>query len=195
VATQHETAHQRADAVEDLLSSSSVDPAGVPRRSHRGRTFAVAGSVLALLVVATAGYLGRQDADPSVTVSDRGGSTGPALAGSVPESSTGLRVTLAGPSAATVGRATSWTVSWVDDDGSFVGAAQDWGDTGDGSTKQGRCTSTARAPGAASFSATHTWTRAGTYTVRMTVTTQACSTGAATTEDATATATVVVAAG
>lgn len=189
---QHEGAeHRGGDSAELLTSASAAEPA---HRGGRGRTVAVAGAAALLVLVAGGVYLGQRG-DDSVTVTDRatGRSAGP---GAVqPDPGTGLHVTVTGPTSVRLGQAATYTVTWTDDDGTYVGSTQDWGDTGDGGTKQGRCTSTVAMPGSGSFTATHTWAKAGTYPVRLTVTTQACTTGAPVAEDASATTTVVVAAG
>lgn len=194
MATQHDTARDRRDdAGNEILTSSATAPVSASAHPGRGRRWlAVLATAGLLVVVVTAGYVGHRHVGRSVTVTDRAGSTA-AQPGSIrPEAAAGLHVTLSGPGTVRAGRAATWTVAWADDDGSFVGSTQDWGDAGDGSAKQGRCSSTARVPGSGSLTATHTWPAAGTYRVRITVTTQACSTGAPTTQDASATATVVV---
>ena len=200
MATQHDATQQdrtpHGDASGELLTSTATtEPAA---RGGRGRTLAVVGSAALLVLVAGAVYVGQRGQDAAVTVTDHGAPSagGGVQPGAMPADPTpGLHVTVAGPTSVRAGQAATYTVSWTDDDGTFVGSTQDWGDTGDGSSKQGRCASTARVPGTGSFTATHTWTKAGTYAVKLTVTTQACSTGTAVEEAASATTTVVVVAG
>lgn len=188
--TQHETAKQpQRDASPETLAIA-VDP---PRAGGARRTVAIGSAALLVPLVVLAAYLVQRDHARAVTVSDRGGtSVVPGSSSSDPEP--GLHVTMAGPTSVPAGAKTTYTVTYTDDNGQFLGSVQDWGDTGDGSLKQAKCgaSSSAATPVSGSFAAVHTWAKAGTYTVAITVTTQSCAGGQSSTEDASASTTVTV---
>ena len=188
--TQHDTAKEpRRDASSETLAIA-VD---APRAGGARRTVAIVSAALLVPLVVLAAYLVQRDHSRAVTVSDKSGTS------VVPGSSSsdlqpGLHVTLAGPTSVSVGAKTTYTVTYTDDNGQFLGSVQDWGDTGDGSLKQGKCGpgSSAAGPASGTFAAEHTWAKAGTYTVAITVTTQSCAGGQSSTEDASASTTVTV---
>lgn len=91
--------------------------------------------------------------------------------------------------AATAGRPVTLTVQYADAHGGLVGTVEDFGDGGLGGLKISDCRLSERNPSTGSKTLTHTFAKAGTYRVSVTVTTLSCVYGQ---EDVTARATVTV---
>lgn len=188
--TLHDTVKEpRRDASSETLAIA-VD---APRAGGARRTVAIVSTALLVPLVVLGSYLVQRDHSRAVTVSDKGATSVP-QGSSSSDPAPGLQVTMAGPTSVPVGARTTYTVTYTDDNGRFLGSVQDWGDTGDGALKQGKCSpsGSAAGPASGSFAAEHTWAKAGTYTVAITVTTQSCAGGQSSTEDASASTTVTV---
>ncbi len=90
---------------------------------------------------------------------------------------------------ATAGRPVTLTVQYADAHGGLVGTVEDFGDGGLGGLKISDCHLSEKNPSTGSKALTHTFAKAGTYHVSVTVTTLSCVYGQ---EDVTARATVTV---
>lgn len=88
-----------------------------------------------------------------------------------------------------VGQPARFTLDFADAHGGLVGTVDDYGDGGVGAVKLTDCHVTEKQPSSGTRAYRHTWSTPGTYTVRITVTTDSCTYGQ---EDATAEATVTV---
>lgn len=87
-------------------------------------------------------------------------------------------ITIESPATVVAGQPATFTVNYELMDAKFSGSIEEWGDgVGVGSAKQERCESSAQTAGPSSgrYSASHTWTRPGTYEVVLGVQTYSCS--------------------
>lgn len=89
----------------------------------------------------------------------------------------GLRFVATAPLKARVGQEVVVKTWWRDGHGRVYAALQDWGDMGIGSSRPPICEVGERSYGGGSAiePLTHTWKKAGTYTVRLQVTSGGCS--------------------
>jgi hypothetical protein len=147
-------------------------------------------ALAAVLVVGAGWWLTRGDDQIAVR---------PAAAAPAPapvHAPAGLAVTVAAPTTVVAGHLARFVVSYSDDEGTFSGSVEDWGETGVGSMKLRACAVNAPADGPVkdSYVATHRWRHAGSYPVSFAVTTYTCSHGLATQETRNAALRVVVAA-
>jgi hypothetical protein len=80
------------------------------------------------------------------------------------------------PRTASVGEEITVVLRWRDSSGRMFGSLEDWGDVGVGSSAPPTCEPGAvdRRGGAGSQRLTHTWDTAGTWNVRLSVTTGGC---------------------
>jgi hypothetical protein len=171
-----------------------TDPAPAERGvARRGRwLLPVAGAVLLALSIALVGWLAGRD-DVVVAGPGDAGPAAPAAAGAPAP----LAVSVRAPSAAVAGQPATFTVSYTDGAGKFTGSTEEWGDgVGAGSVAQGSCEGLpdGGAPGKGSYVVTHTWPKAGTYNVKIAVSSMTCKGGAPVDEQAATTLTVRVAA-
>jgi hypothetical protein len=88
----------------------------------------------------------------------------------------GLRFVAKAPLKARVGQPVVVKTWWRDGHGRVYADLQDWGDLGIGSSRPPICKAGERSYGGGSAieRLTHTWTKAGTYTVRLKVTSGGC---------------------
>ncbi len=105
-----------------------------------------------------------------------------------------LLVEVQGPATIVAGEPARFTVTWADGAGAFSGPTEEWGDgVGVSSEKQQSCpNSAAVAAQGDTYVVRHTFAEAGTYTVRLGVSTYTCTGADSGTEDASQTLTVRV---
>jgi hypothetical protein len=146
--------------------------------------------VLLALSIALVGWLAGRDDVVVAGPGDAGPAAPAAAAAPVP-----LAVSVRAPSAAVAGEPATFTVSYTDGAGKFTGSTEEWGDgVGAGSVAQGSCEGLpdGGGPGKGSYVVTHTWPKAGTYNVKIAVSSMTCKGGAPVDEQAATTLTVRV---
>jgi hypothetical protein len=138
-------------------------------------------ALFVVLVVTAAGAVQRSGRDDVVAEPAQRSTTAPSAPAPAPLT---LSVTLPAPVVA--GQPAEITVRYADGDGRFGGSTEEWGDgVGGASAKQGPCAAGAGfGPLEGSYTATHTWTRPGTYTVAIGVSSYTCTGTAAVVEQA-----------
>ena len=164
-------------------------PGAAPRPGPMLRRAVLLGVASGLLVaVAVAGWLVRGGDDEVVTAP----ATPPRPAAVEPLA---LRVDV--PADVVAGEPAELVVHYSDGAGTFSGGTEEWGDEiGASSLTEGHCGTPAEAagPAAGSYRASHTWSEAGTYTVKVAVSSYTCEAGTPVVEEATTSVTVAVAA-
>jgi hypothetical protein len=148
----------------------------------------VLAAVLAAAVVVTAA-LAVRGGDEEVATEP------PAGAAVQPGEPAELGLAVEAPETVVAGETADFVVHWTDGSGVFSGSSEDWGDgVGTSSLQQERCEPGAPAadPAAGSYTAKHSWSEPGTFTVVIGVATYTCEDGAAVVEDASRTLTVEV---
>jgi hypothetical protein len=178
---------------------AGVTPAGpvsAGPRHRRPLLLALAGGLaLVALAVLALGVFGlvRGTDDPVGTATD----AAPAAAAAAAPGPARLTVRVAAPGPAVAGHPVGLVVTYADGRGIFSGSTEDWGDgVGASSLTEDRCPSATASPAPVSgtYRATHTFAKAGTYTVRIDVSSYTCDGADPVEEQATTTVTVEVAA-
>ena len=154
-------------------------PDTVVARGRAGRAAVVL--VAALSLVAVGVVLGR-----TVWRPDGGLVTGGAAANRpAPAALEGLQLQVSGPDVVTAGDTAVFRIRWQDDEGTFSGTSEEWGDgVGASSEQLPRCDSAAAVAGPArgSVQVRHSWAAPGQYLVRLGVHTFTCRDGVAVVE-------------
>lgn len=174
------------DAVPAGLERSVVPLPPAPSRQGPGlRRAVLAGLAIGVLVAAALGGWLAGRGDEAVT-------TVPAAA--APAAPAGLSLEVTAPTHAVAGQASTLVVTYADGAGTFSGSTEEWGDeVGTSSLREASCAVGATdAPAAGTYRAPHTWAEAGTYVVRVAVSSYTCSSGTPVEEQAATTVTVVV---
>ena len=164
-------------------------PGAARRPGSRLRRAVLLGVASGLLIAAAvAGWLVRGGDDEVVTTP----ATAPKPAAVEPLA---LRVDV--PADVVAGQPAALVVHYSDGAGTFSGGTEEWGDeVGASSLTEGRCGTAAVAagPAAGSYRASLAWSAAGTYTVKVAVSSYTCVDGTPVVEEATTSVTVAVAA-
>jgi hypothetical protein len=176
------------DDVPVLVPGSRRDEPEASRGRGPGLRRAVLAGVAVgvLLAAALGGWLATRGDDPVRTT------PAPAAAGPVVPEPLALDVTV--PTDVVAGQPATLVVTYTDGAGTFSGSTEEWGDdVGTSSLTEGRCaTGATDVPASGSYDATHTWSKAGSYAVKVAVSSYTCDTGTPVEEQASTTVTVVV---
>ena len=168
-------------------------PDADPPRAARSRRWMLAClAALVALVLVLAGWLllGGGDDDSQV-------STAPGAGAQQPVAIAPLSLTVDPVVGAVAGTPATLVVHYADGTGVFAGSTEEWGDeVGTSSLAEATCPSPspAAAPLTGTYQATHTWAAAGSYPVKVAVSSYTCVDGAPVLEQASTTVTVEVAA-
>jgi hypothetical protein len=192
--TVREDSGVRISAPDIIVISALRKEAGTPpdmaiRPSVRRRVVLIAAALVAAMGIAaaTAAFLVGNDGDTLTPVAEQ--------AADVPPAAEPLVVRADTPTSATVGQPVRISVAYTDGSGIFSGTSEEWGDgVGASSQREGRCTAAAPAPRELSdtYVVTHRWSRPGTYTMTLGVSTYTCRGTTAVQDHATQTVTVHV---
>jgi hypothetical protein len=167
-----------------------IPDADPPRAARSRRWMFAALAALVALVLVLAGWLLLGGDDDSQV------STAPG-AGAQPAAIAPLSLTVDPVVGAVAGTPVTLVVHYADGTGVFAGSTEEWGDeVGTSSLAEATCPSPspAAAPLQGTYQATHTWAAAGSYPVKVAVSSYTCVDGAPVLEEATTTVTVEVAA-
>jgi hypothetical protein len=177
----------RPDASADSFERPVIVFDDPPARSRFPAWLVAIGA--AVLTLVGAGSWLALGADDDVVVRPAADAPG---AAAVPSA---LAISVQPPTKVTAGQPARFVVSYTDGQGIFSGSIEDWGDVGVGSAHRAACGPTTAAAGAlhASYAATHSWAKAGSYPVSIAVTTYTCRNGQAAEETQKAHLTVIVA--
>lgn len=174
------------DDVPTLVPASRHDDTEEPRRRGPGlRRAVLAGVAAGVMLAAVLGWWANSGDDPVRTT------PAPAAGPVVPDP---LVLDVTAPTDAVAGQPATLVVGYADGAGTFSGSTEDWGDdVGTSSLTEGRCPPGATdGPAGGTYSATHTWSEPGSYTVKVAVSSYTCDTGTPVEEQASTTVTVVV---
>jgi hypothetical protein len=168
--------------------STAPPPEGPSGRSRTVRIIAavvVLGLAAAVIAIV---MLGGDDAKTSTRLGGQPANRAPSGA---------LAAQVVAPSRVVAGKPARFHVSYTDGKGILAGSFEDWGDgVGTSSVKQANCATSP--PTAKALTGTyvvrHVWRDAGTYTVKLGVTSYTCASGKAVMEQSAKTLTVTVAA-
>ena len=175
-----------------ILRTEPASPAA-PVRSRLRRAVQLGLALGVVLAVAGGGWLALGGAGDDDVATNSAADSAPAAAG--PAAIAPLTLQVDAPAAVQAGQPADLVVHYQDGKGTFSGSTEDWGDgVGTSSLAQGRCTAAGppAEPTDGSYTATHTWAEAGSYTVSVGVSSYTCVDGAAVEEQASTTVTVVV---
>jgi hypothetical protein len=169
-------------------------PASAPLRRRRLLLLALSvGLALVSLAALAVGFGPGRGTDHPVTASDGT----PAAATVAAPRPAAIRVSVAAPRQAVAGQPLRLVVTYADGRGIFSGSTEDWGDgVGVSSLAEDRCSARTGSPGpiTGTYRATHTFSKPGSYPVRIAVSSYTCEGAAPVEEEATTTVTVEVAA-
>ncbi|MDQ1617194.1 MAG: hypothetical protein QOJ60_3133 [Actinomycetota bacterium] len=158
--------------------------------SGRNRTMRIIAAVVVLGLAATVIAIVMLGGDTKTSTKLGGKPADPAPSGA-------LAAQVLAPSRVVAGKPARFHVTYTDGKGILAGSFEDWGDgVGTSSVKQANCATsppTAKAL-TGSYVVPHVWRDAGTYTVKLGVTSYSCASGKAVMEQSAKTLTVTVAA-
>jgi hypothetical protein len=182
------TALPEARPPSDPPSTTAPSPAGP---SGRSRTVRIIAAVVVLgLAAAVIAIVIMNGSDAKTSTKLGGKPADPAPSGA-------LAAQVLAPSRVVAGKPARFHVTYTDGKGILAGSFEDWGDgVGTSSVKQANCATsppTAKAL-TGSYVVPHVWRDAGTYTVKLGVTSYSCASGKAVMEQSAKTLTVTVAA-
>ncbi len=167
-------------------------PDADPPRAARPRWMLAGLAALVVLALVLVGWLvlGGGDDDSQVSTTPGAGAQQPAAVAP-------LSLTVDPVVGAVAGTPATLVVHYADGTGVFAGSTEEWGDeVGTSSLAEATCPSPApaEAPLKGTYQATHTWAAAGSYPVKVAVSSYTCVDGAPVLEQASTTVTVEVAA-
>ncbi|MEO7979368.1 MAG: hypothetical protein ABI807_00465 [Sporichthyaceae bacterium] len=168
-----------------LERSVVVDPPAPPRQGPGLRRAVLAGLAIGVLVAAALGGWLAGRGDEAVTTTP---------AAPAPAAPAGLSLEVTAPTHVVAGRAATLVVTYADGAGTFSGSTEEWGDgVGTSSLREASCgVGAADAPASGTYRTRHTWAVAGTYAVKVAVSSYTCGSGTPVEEQAATTVTVVV---